>query len=248
MSNPSIEPDGNILEIRNLVAGYGKSEVLLGVSMEIRAGEIVTLVGANGAGKSTTLRSIFGLTDIRSGAVKFKGRDITGLRSYHAVGLGLAFVPQERSVFPSLSVYENLEMGGYTLSRQKVQENIEKVFTRFPRLRERRGQQAGTLSGGERQMLAVGRGLMTDPELLMLDEPSLGLAPKIVEVVFEQIQLIHASGTTVFLVEQNARRALSIAHRAYVLELGRVRHQGTGEELLNNREVQRAYLGSDTQD
>ncbi len=248
MSDSSIQPDGNILEIRNLVAGYGKSEVLLGVSMEIRAGEIVTLVGANGAGKSTTLRSIFGLTDIRSGAVKFKGRDITGLQSHHAVGLGLAFVPQERSVFPSLTVYENLEMGGYTLSREKVQENIEKVFTRFPRLRERRGQQAGTLSGGERQMLAVGRGLMTDPELLMLDEPSLGLAPKIVEVVFEQIQLIHASGTTVFLVEQNARRALSIAHRAYVLELGRIRHQGTGEELLNNREVQRAYLGSDTQD
>lgn len=243
MSDKSVSVDHVILEFRDLEAGYGKSQVLYGVSMEVRAGEVVTMVGANGAGKSTLLRSIFGLTDIRSGVVRFKGQDITGARPHHLVALGLAFVPQERSIFPSLTVYENLEMGGYTMSGDKVLENIEKVFNRFPLLEERYQQKAGTLSGGERQMLAIARGLMTEPELLMLDEPSLGLAPKIVEAVFEQIQLIHESGTTIFLVEQNARRALSIADRAYVLELGQIRHQGTGQELLNDPEVQRAYLG-----
>lgn len=243
MSDKNAKPDNIILEINDLFAGYGKSEVLHGVSMEVGAGEIVTLVGANGAGKSTTLRSIFGLTDVRSGTIKFKGQGITGLRPHRVVTLGLALVPQERNVFPSLTVQENLEMGGYTMNGDKLQERTERVFERFPRLRERHRQKAGTLSGGERQMLAIGRGLMTAPELLMLDEPSLGLAPKIVEAVFEQIQLIHESGTTVFLVEQNARRALSIANRAYVLELGRIRHQGSGQELLNDPEVQRAYLG-----
>jgi len=243
MSNKSISADNAILESRDLVAGYGKSQVLHRVSMEVRAGEIVTMVGANGAGKSTVLRSIFGLTDIRSGVVRFKGQDITGARPHHIVAMGLAFVPQERSIFPSLTVYENLEMGGYTMSGDKVLENIEKVFQHFPRLKERYQQKAGTLSGGERQMLGIARGLMIEPELLMLDEPSLGLAPKIVETVFEQIELIHESGTTIFLVEQNARRALSIADRAYVLELGQIRHQGTGQELLGDPEVQRAYLG-----
>jgi branched-chain amino acid transport system ATP-binding protein len=243
MSDKSISADNAILESRDLVAGYGKSQVLHRVSMEVRAGEIVTMVGANGAGKSTMLRSIFGLTDIRSGVVRFKGQDITGARPHHIVAMGLAFVPQERSIFPSLTVYENLEMGGYTMSGDKVLENIEKVFQHFPRLKERYQQKAGTLSGGERQMLGIARGLMIEPELLMLDEPSLGLAPKIVETVFEQIELIHESGTTIFLVEQNARRALSIADRAYVLELGQIRHQGTGQELLSDPEVQRAYLG-----
>ena len=243
MSDKSISADNAILESRDLVAGYGKSQVLHRVSMEVRAGEIVTMVGANGAGKSTVLRSIFGLTDIRSGVVRFKGQDITGARPHHIVAMGLAFVPQERSIFPSLTVYENLEMGGYTMSGDKVLENIEKVFQHFPRLKERYQQKAGTLSGGERQMLGIARGLMIEPELLMLDEPSLGLAPKIVETVFEQIELIHESGTTIFLVEQNARRALSIADRAYVLELGQIRHQGTGQELLSDPEVQRAYLG-----
>jgi branched-chain amino acid transport system ATP-binding protein len=232
-----------VLEICNLVAGYGRTEVLHGISMAVRAGEIVTMVGANGAGKSTTLRSIFGLTDVRGGTIQFKGRSITGLRPHRVVTHGLALVPQERSIFPTLTVLENLEMGGYTMHRDVVHERAEKVFQRFPRLRERHQQKAGTLSGGERQMLAIGRGLMTDPDLLMLDEPSLGLAPMIVEAVFEQIQLIHASGTTVFLVEQNARRALSIADRAYLLELGRIRHQGSGQELLDDPEVQRAYLG-----
>ena len=235
-------PD-KILEIRDLVAGYGKSEVLHGVSMEIASGEIVTMVGANGAGKSTSLRSVFGLTDVHGGAVLFKGQDIVGMRPHHLVGFGLALVPQERNIFPSLTVYENLEMGGFTMRGEELREHIEKVFARFPLLQGRLRQKAGTLSGGERQMLAIGRGLMTDPELLMLDEPSLGLAPKIVEAVFEQIQLIHQGGTTIFLVEQNARRALSIADRAYVLELGRIRYHGGGQELLDDPQVQRAYLG-----
>jgi branched-chain amino acid transport system ATP-binding protein len=243
MSESKPQPGSIILEISNLAAGYGKSEILHGVSMEVETGEIVTMVGANGAGKSTTLRSIFGLTDIRGGVIKFKKRNIIGMRPHQVVTLGLALVPQERSVFPSLTVQENLEMGGYIMDRVKLQERTEQIFERFPRLRERHQQKAGTLSGGERQMLAIGRGLMTGPELLMLDEPSLGLAPKVVETVFEQIQLIHESGTTVFLVEQNARRALSISDRAYVLELGRIHHQGSGQELLNDPEVQRAYLG-----
>jgi branched-chain amino acid transport system ATP-binding protein len=239
----SLDTGPAILVVDNVAAGYGKSEVLLGVSLEVRRGEIVTMVGANGAGKSTLLRTVFGLTDIRAGKVRFKGRDVTGTQPHRLVELGLAFVPQERSVFPSLTVLENLEMGGYTLKHGQVLENIQKVYARFPRLAERQGQKAGTLSGGERQMLAIGRGLMTEPVLLMVDEPSLGLAPMIVDAVFEQLQLIHASGTTVFVVEQNARRALAIADRAYVLELGQVRYQGSGQELLNNKDVQRAYLG-----
>jgi branched-chain amino acid transport system ATP-binding protein len=243
MSDHNSKPGDVILEISNLAAGYGKSEVLHGISLEVGAGEIVTMVGANGAGKSTTLRSIFGLTAIRAGVIKFKDQNIIGLRPHRIVTLGLALVPQERSIFPSLTVQENLEMGGYTIDLGTLQENTEKIFERFPRLRERHRQKAGTLSGGERQMLAIGRGLMTGPELLMLDEPSLGLAPKVVEAVFEQIQLIHESGTTVFLVEQNAHRALSIADRAYVLELGRIHHQGSGQELLDDPQVQRAYLG-----
>ncbi len=243
MSAIETSPGESILVVEDLAAGYGKSEVLHGVSIRIRPGEIVTMVGANGAGKSTTLRSIFGLTDIRGGRVYFKGRDVTGLRAHQLVAQGLAFVPQERNVFPSLTVQENLEMGGHTLYRAKVQEQIEWVFGRFPRLRERFRQKAGTLSGGERQMLAIGRGLMTQPDLLMLDEPSLGLAPQVVEAVFQQVQEIHRHGTTIFLVEQNARRALAVADRAYVLELGHIRHEGTGRELLNNPDVQRAYLG-----
>ncbi len=232
-----------ILTLSGLVAGYGRTEVLHGVDMEVRKGEIVTLVGANGAGKSTTLRTIIGQTTIRGGQVCFKGQETTGRRSHDLVRMGLAFVPQERGVFPSLSVFENLEMGGYVLSNEKRAERIEAMLTRFPRLKERHRQKAGSLSGGERQMLAIARGLMPDPELLMLDDPSLGLAPLIVAAVFEQVEQINAHGTTVFLVEQNARRALASAHRAYVLELGRIRYQGTGHELLDNEDVQRAYLG-----
>jgi branched-chain amino acid transport system ATP-binding protein len=240
----SDNPTPPILAIRDLAAGYGKSEVLHGVNMEIRKGEIVTLVGANGAGKSTTLRTIFGLTTIRGGHITFKGHDVVGRRPHDLVRMGLAFVPQERGTFPSLTVYENLEMGGYTLPRERLLERIEAMLTRFPPLKERRQQKAGSLSGGERQMLAIARGLMPDPELLMLDEPSLGLAPLVVAAVFEEVAYINQQGTTVFLVEQNARRALAAAHRAYVLELGKIRYEGTGSELLNNEDVQCAYLGA----
>ncbi len=233
-----------ILEIQDLVAGYGASEVLHGISMDIQVGEIVTMVGANGAGKTTTLRSICGLTNIRGGTVLFKGLKTTGKAPHVMSARGLAFVPQERSIFPSLSVHENLEMGGYRLADDgRFEERVERVYGRFPVLDQRRKQRAGTLSGGERRMLAIGRGLMSNPDLLMLDEPSLGLAPKLVEEVFRHIQEIHEDGTTVFVVEQNARRALSIADRAYVIELGRIRHQGSGQELLQDPEVQRAYLG-----
>ena len=240
----SANPSAPILEIRDLAAGYGKSEVLHGINMEIRKGEIVTLVGANGAGKSTTLRTIFGLTTIREGHIRFKGQEVAGRRPHDLVRMGLAFVPQERGVFPSLTVHENLEMGGYTLSREKLQERVDVMLARFPRLKERRQQKAGSLSGGERQMLAIARGLMPDPELLMLDEPSLGLAPLIVAAVFEEVEAINQQGMTVFLVEQNARRALATAHRAYVMELGKIRYEGTGSELLNNEDVQHAYLGA----
>ena len=241
---PTPQGEFPILAIRDLAAGYDKSEVLHGINMEIRKGEIVTLVGANGAGKSTTLRTIFGLTTIRGGHVTFKGHEVVGRRPHDLVRMGLAFVPQERGVFPSLTVLENLEMGGYTLVGERLNERIEAMLTRFPRLKERRKQKAGSLSGGERQMLAIARGLMPDPELLMLDEPSLGLAPLVVASVFEEVAYINQQGMTVFLVEQNARRALATAHRAYVLELGKIRYEGTGSELLNNEEVQRAYLGA----
>jgi branched-chain amino acid transport system ATP-binding protein len=243
-SHATSEPNEPILVIRDLAAGYGKSEVLHGLNMEIGKGEIVTMVGANGAGKSTTLRTIFGLTTVRRGQIQFKGQNLIGRPPHSLVQLGLAFVPQERSIFPSLTVLENLEMGGYAQDRGKTAQKIEEMLEHFPRLRERRSQKAGTLSGGERQMLAIARGLMIDPELLMLDEPSLGLAPLIVAALFEEIQRIHARGTTVFLVEQNARRALAVANRAYVLDLGQVRYEGTGNELLDNPDVQRAYLGA----
>jgi branched-chain amino acid transport system ATP-binding protein len=243
MSEQSSDPGAPILALRGLIAGYGRSEVLHGIDMEIRQGEIVTLVGANGAGKSTTLRTIFGQTSVRGGHISFKSQETVGRKSHDLVKMGLAFVPQERGVFPSLTVLENLEMGGYTLAKDKLAERLEAMFERFPRLKERQKQKAGSLSGGERQMLAIARGLMPGPELLMLDEPSLGLAPLIVDAVFEQVAQINAQGTTVFLVEQNARRALAAANRAYVLELGKIRYQGTGSELLDNEDVQRAYLG-----
>ena len=202
----SENPTPPILAIRDLAAGYDKSEVLHGINMEIRKGEIVTLVGANGAGKSTTLRTIFGLTTIRGGHISFKGREVAGRRPHDLVRMGLAFVPQERGVFPSLTVFENLEMGGYTLTGEKLSERIEAMLTRFPRLKERSKQKAGSLSGGERQMLAIARGLMPDPDLLMLDEPSLGLAPLVVDSVFEEVAYINQQGMTVFLVEQNVCR------------------------------------------
>ncbi len=234
----------SILEIRNLVAGYGHIEVLHNISMTINRGEIVTMVGANGAGKSTTLKSIYGLTTIFSGQILFMGKDLTNLRAHDLAALGLAYVPQEQSVFPSLTVRENLEMGAYAVDPKLIPERVEKVCQRFPILGERARQKAGTLSGGERQMLAIARGLMTEPHLMLLDEPSLGLAPMIIAALFDQIQAINAAGTTIFLIEQNARRALAIADRGYVLELGQIRYEGKGDELLADEHVQKAYLGA----
>lgn len=234
----------NVLEIRNLVAGYGRIDVLHDVSMSVQQGEIVTMVGANGAGKSTTLRSIFGLTRIASGQILFEGKDMTGRKTHELATLGLAYVPQERSVFPTLTVMENLEMGAYAAPPRDIPRRVEQVCRRFPILRERSNQKAGTLSGGERQMLAIARGLMAEPRLMLLDEPSLGLAPMVIAALFEQIQAINEAGTTILLIEQNARRALAIADRGYVMELGQIRYQGKGSDLLQDEQVQRAYLGA----
>jgi branched-chain amino acid transport system ATP-binding protein len=233
-----------LLEIKNLGAGYGRIEVLHDISMTVNRGEIVTVVGANGAGKSTTLKSIFGLTRIMSGQVIFEGSEITSMKAHRLVPRGLAYVPQERSIFPSLTVRENLEMGAYVVDPKLIPDRVDKVCQRFPILRERSGQRAGTLSGGERQMLAIARGLMAEPRLMLLDEPSLGLAPMIIATLFEQIQAIHQAGMSILLIEQNARRALAIADRGYVMELGHVRYQGKGSELLADENIQRAYLGA----
>jgi branched-chain amino acid transport system ATP-binding protein len=242
--------DGNageaIQEIRDLSAGYGPCEVLHGLSMQVYSGKIATMVGANGAGKTTTLRSICGQTDIRHGQILFQGENITGWAAHRLISRGIAYVPQEASVFPTLTVLENLEMGGFLIRNpRRRRQNISKIFERFPRLQERQKQRAGTLSGGERQMLALSRGLMSEPTLLMLDEPSLGLAPLLVASVFEQIERINAEGTTILVVEQNARRALSVAHWGCVLELGQIRKVGTGSALLDDPDVQRAYLGGE---
>ena len=233
-----------LLEVIDLVAGYGPREVLHKVSLNISSGQIVTLIVANGAGKTTTLRSIFGQTKIWKGSVKFLGEELVGQKAHKIARIGLAFVPQERSVFPTLSVRENLEIGGYQLSDRDVKERIEYITNFFPILKERVSQQAGTLSGGERRMLAIGRALMIKPKLLMLDEPSLGLAPKVVDLLFDRIQAIHKEDVTILIVEQNAKRALGIADHGYVLELGQIRFDGSGKSLLADPGVQAAYLGA----
>jgi branched-chain amino acid transport system ATP-binding protein len=238
-----MQPEEAILDINGLVAGYGPTEVLHAISLHIFPGEIVTLIGANGAGKTTTLRSIVGQTKILKGSIRFQKQELVGRRTFKIAGVGIGIVPQERSIFPTLSVRENLEMGGYALKPAQVKERVDYVTTFFPILKERLPQQGGTLSGGERRMLAIGRALMTDPTLLMLDEPSLGLAPKVVDAVFERVAAIHNQGVTILIVEQNARRALGIANRGYVLELGVIRFEGTGKELLENPDIQKAYLG-----
>jgi branched-chain amino acid transport system ATP-binding protein len=238
----AIEP---ILIVKDLVTGYGHTEVLHGISFEVAKGSIVTLIGANGAGKTTTLKSLFGMMNIKKGSISFKGKELVGVPPHKIAAIGLGFVPQERSIFPTLSVRENLEMGGYILDRKKLLERIEYVTNFFPILKERITQQAGTLSGGERRMLAIGRALITEPELLVLDEPSLGLAPLIVDAVFERIKAIHSEGTTILVVEQNARRALNLADFGYVIKLGNLLFSGTGKELLENADVQKAYLGAE---
>ena len=235
-----------MLTIKKLRVNYGYVIALRGISFHVDENEIVCLIGANGAGKSTTLMSISGLVDKAGGTIEFKGSDITKTKPHEIVRMGICHVPEGRQIFPSLSVEENLRMGTISVakpSKQYIQEKMEEQFELFPRLKERRKQAGGTLSGGEQQMLAIARGLMSDPELVMLDEPSLGLAPIVVEEIFELIQKIKRSGKTVLLIEQNASMALSIADRGYVLENGRMVLTGTGQELLVNEDVKRAYLG-----
>ena len=237
MSDPLLRAEG-------LVAGYGRMDILHGVSLEVYRGELVSVIGPNGAGKSTAFKTIVGLLRPRQGRVLFDGHDITGLRPDLVLRRGLAYVPQGRIVFPQMTVLENLEMGAYIeRDRRRVAEALERVYALFPVLAERRRQKAGTMSGGEQQMLAIGRALMTRPKLILLDEPSLGLAPKFVTLIFDKLVEMKEAGYTLTVVEQNAARALAVADRAYVLELGRNRVEGSGRALLEDPEVRRLYLG-----
>jgi branched-chain amino acid transport system ATP-binding protein len=234
-----------VLKLDGVVAAYDDVTCLHGVSLEVRRGEIVTLIGANGAGKSTTLKTVSGLLTPRAGRIEFDGRPITGRSPDAIVALGLVQVPEGRRVFPELSVEENLRVGAYLLAnRAKVREMLADVYARFPRLAERRSQLAGTLSGGEQQMLAFGRAMMAQPKLLMLDEPSLGLAPRMVDEVMRSIRLFRESGVTIFLVEQNANLALRLADRAYVMETGQITMTGSGAQLLADERVRASYLGA----
>ena len=233
-----------LLEVKNLEVYYGVICALKGISFEVNEGEIVSLIGANGAGKTTMMQSVVGLIPKKSGSVIFDGKDITKTPCHKIVELGMTQVPEGRRIFQELSVYENLMMGAYTIrDQQKFKEDLESIYARFPRLAERRNQIAGTLSGGEQQMLAMSRALMIHPKLLMLDEPSMGLAPILVDQVFSIIKELHEAGTTILLVEQNASKALEIADRAYVLETGSITLSGTGAELAQSDEVRKAYLG-----
>ena len=232
-----------ILKVSDINVYYGAIHAIKGVSFEVNPGEIVTLIGANGAGKSTTLQTISGLLHSRTGSIEFLGESLMGIPAHKIVAKGLAQVPEGRRIFLQMTVEENLQMGAYTRSGAGIDQDLEKVYTYFPRLMERRRQIAGTLSGGEQQMLAMGRALMSRPKLLMLDEPSMGLAPILVEQIFEIIQNLHKAGTTILLVEQNAQAALSVADRGYVLETGKVVTTGTGAELLASPVIKKAYLG-----
>lgn len=232
-----------LLSVQDLSVSYGAIRAVRSISFEIKAGEIVTLIGANGAGKSTVLNTLSGLIKPDAGSIVFSGENIAGVKPHKIVEAGLALCPEGRRVFSRMSVAENLEMGGYTHSDEENAETRELVYEHFPRLRERRRQMAGTLSGGEQQMLAMGRALMGRPKLLMLDEPSMGLAPLLIEEIFSIIKTLGAAGTTILLVEQNANMALQVANRAYVLEIGKVVKIGTGEALLHDDDVRKAYLG-----
>ncbi|MGE4271819.1 MAG: ABC transporter ATP-binding protein [Desulfitobacterium sp.] len=232
-----------MLKVDNINVFYGAIHAIKGISLEVNEGEIVTLIGANGAGKSTVLKTISGLLRTKTGGISFLGEDITGTAPHKIVERGLAHVPEGRRIFLQMTVQENLDMGAYTRPSGGIEEDLEKIYTLFPRLLERRRQVAGTLSGGEQQMLAIGRALMSRPKLLMLDEPSMGLAPILVEQIFTIIQEMNKAGTTVLLVEQNAQMALSIADRAYVLETGSISISGTGQELSESDEIRKAYLG-----
>ena len=233
-----------MLEVKDLQVYYGVIQAIKGVSFKVNEGEIIALIGANGAGKTTILHTITGLISPKNGEVLYNGVDLTKVPAHKIVSMGLAHVPEGRRVFSQLSVYENLLMGAYTRSdKNETEETLQEVFNRFPRLEERRNQMAGTLSGGEQQMLAMGRALMSKPKIILMDEPSMGLSPILVEEVFDIIKSINKSKTTVLLVEQNAKKALSIAHRAYVLETGNIVLEGDAKELMNNESVKKAYLG-----
>lgn len=233
----------SLLKVEDLHVYYGNIHAIKGISFEVNEGKIVTLIGANGAGKSTTLNTVGGLMKPRTGSIIFDGKNITGIAANKLVSHGMALCPEGRRIFQQMSVRENLEMGGYTRPVSEIEGSIEDVFRRFPRLKEREKQVAGTLSGGEQQMLAMGRALMSKPKLLMLDEPSMGLAPLLVEQIFEIIKELHASGTTILLVEQNAQMALSIADRAYVLGTGKITMSGSAADVLADDRVRAAYLG-----
>jgi branched-chain amino acid transport system ATP-binding protein len=234
---------GAILELRDVHTYYGNIHALQGISVEVNQGEIVTLIGANGAGKTTTLKTISGLLHPRVGTVEFEGNDISHRVAHQLVKAGIGHAPEGRRIFSRLTVMENLQMGGFTRRASEVREDLDRVFGLFPRLRERQTQKGGTLSGGEQQMLAIGRALMSRPRVLLLDEPSLGLAPILVQQIFAIIREINAQGTTILLVEQNALQALGVAHRGYVLQTGRVILSDTASALAANEDVRRAYLG-----
>ncbi len=233
----------SMLKVENLNVYYGSINAIKGISFEVNQGEIVTMIGANGAGKSTTMNTVAGLLKPRSGSIVFEGKDITHMPASKVVSLGLALCPEGRRVFQQMSVRENLEMGGYTRQASEIAPALEHVFELFPRLKERQRQVAGTLSGGEQQMLAMGRAMMSKPKLLMLDEPSMGLAPLLVEQIFDIILSLNKAGTTILLVEQNAQMALSIADRAYVLETGNIFKEGSADMLMHDDAVRKAYLG-----
>ena len=233
-----------MLEIKNLEVDYGMIQAIKGLSFEVKEGEVIALIGANGAGKTTTLHAVTGLIPVKSGEIIFEGKNITKVPGHKIVSMGMAHVPEGRRVFAQLSVYQNLKMGAYTRKdKEEIKKNLEMVYRRFPRLEERKNQMAGTLSGGEQQMLAMGRALMSQPKIILMDEPSMGLSPIFVNEIFDIIKEVSAAGTTVLLVEQNAKKALSIADRAYVLETGKITLQGDAKELMNDESVKKAYLG-----
>ena len=232
-----------ILEVKDLEVYYGVIQAIKGISFEVNQGEIIALIGANGAGKTTTLQTITGLLPSKSGTITYEGQDITKIPGYKLVGMGIAHVPEGRRVFAELSVLQNLKLGAYTRNdKNEMEETLKMIYERFPRLEERKNQMAGTLSGGEQQMLAMGRALMSHPKLIVMDEPSMGLSPLYVNEIFDIIQKINADGVTVLLVEQNAKKALSIANRAYVLETGKIALSGDAKDLMNDDSVKKAYL------
>ena len=233
-----------MLEIKDIEVYYGMIQAIKGISFEVNEGEVIALIGANGAGKTTTLHTITGLLSPKKGSVIFEGKDITKVPAHKIVSLGIAHVPEGRRVFAELTVYENLKMGAYTRKdKEEIEKTLEMVYKRFPRLEERKNQLAGTLSGGEQQMLAMGRALMSHPKIIVMDEPSMGLSPILVNEIFDIIQEVSKGGTTVLLVEQNAKKALSIADRAYVLETGRIVLEGDAKVLMNDDSIKKAYLG-----